>query len=115
MACKPVVESASLEWTSYIRGHHTYCQEWTLVVGEVPTLKQQFENCYDKFTVAVVKNERPVGHVANTVNKAVSCSLRRAGHGGFCEVRENRVNHRVNLGVEVPCTVRIGFTPVRLT
>ena len=74
------------------------------VVGEVLTLKPQPDNCYDKFTVAVVKNDRPVGHMPNTVNKAVSSFLRRAEHGGFCEVRGNRVNHGVNLGVEVPCT-----------
>ena len=77
-----------------------------LVVGEVLTLKPQPDNCYDKFTVAVVKNDRSVGHMPNTVNKAVSSFLRRAGHGGFCEVRGNRVNHGVNLGVEVPCTYR---------
>ena len=69
-------------------------------------LEATADNCYDKFTVAVVKNDRPVGHMPNTVNKAVSSFLRRAGHGGLCEVRGNRVNHKVNLGVEVPCTYR---------
>ena len=91
---------------SYIRGHHAYCQEWTPVVGEVLTLKAQPDNCYNKFAVAVVKNDRPVGNVPKAVSKAVSCFLRRAEHSGFCEVTENRVNCGVNLGVEVPFTCR---------
>ena len=97
MVSEPVVESASLEWTSYIRSHHTYCQEWTPVVEKVHTLKPQPDDCYDKFAIAVVKNDRPVGHMLKTVSKVVSCFLRRAGHGSFCEVTGNCVNCGVNL------------------
>ena len=69
-------------------------------------MKPQPDNCYDKFAVAVVKNDRPVGHMLKTVSKVVSCFLRRAGHGSFCEFTGNRVNRGVNFDVEVPCMYR---------
>ena len=92
--------------TSFIRGHHVYCQEWTPAVGEVLALKRQPDNSHDKFAVAVIKNGRIVGHIPKSMSRAVSFFLNRDGHSGFCEVTARPTNRGVDLGVEVPCTYR---------
>ena len=106
MASQRVGGSAVLQWTSYVRGHHVYCQEWAPVIGEVLALKLQPDNTYDKFAVAVIKNDQFVSHIPKPVSRAVSYFLSREGHSSLCEVTGNRLNRGVGLGVEVPCTYR---------
>lgn len=104
MASQIVGDGASLEWISYVRGHHVYCQlGWTPVIGELLTLKRQPDNGYDNYAVAVVKNEDVVGHIPKTISRLVSHFLMKDGHSAFCE---HRVNRGVQLGVEVPCIYR---------
>ena len=67
------------------------------------SLKQEPENCRDKFAVAVIKNGRVVGHIPKSVSRAVYLFLNRDGHSGFCEVTARPTNCEVDLGIEVPC------------
>ena len=106
MASQLIGGSATLQWTSFVRGYHDYCREWTATVEEVLSLKQESENCHDNFDVAVIKNDRVVGHVPKTVSRAVYFFLNRDGHSGFCEVTARPTNRGVDLGVEVPCVYR---------
>lgn len=106
MASQLVGRSAMFEWTSFVRGHHVYCREWTPAVGEVLSLKQEPDNCRDRFAVAVLRNGRVVGHIPMSVSKTVYFFLNRDGHSGLCEVTARPTNRGVDLGVEVPCVYR---------
>ena len=70
--------------------------EWNATVGEVLSLKQEPENCRDKFAVAVIKNGRVVGHIPKIVSRAVYFFLNRDGHSGFCEITPRPTNQGVN-------------------
>ena len=106
MASELIGGSATLRWTSFVRGYHDYCREWTAAVVEVLSLKQEPENCHDNFAVAVIKNGKVVGHVPKTVSRAVYFFLNRDGHSGFCEVTARPTNRGVDLAVQVPCVYR---------
>lgn len=115
MAGQHVGGSAVLQWTSYMWGHHVpcvYCQEWTPVIGDVLALKSQPDNFYDKFAVAVIKDDKVVGHIFKPVSRAVSYVLSKKCHSGIYEVTGNCLHCGVGLGVEVPC---IDFMVVSLT
>ena len=71
MASQLIGGSATLQWTSFVRGYHDYCREWTVTVEEVLSLKQESENGHDNFAVTIIKNDRVVGHVPKTVSRAV--------------------------------------------
>ena len=66
-------------------------------------MKPQPDSSYDNPAVAVIKNDVVVGHIPKPVSRVVSYLLSR---DGFCEVTGNRINCRVDLSVEVPCTYR---------
>lgn len=95
-----------LEWSSYTRGHHVYCEVWTPAIGEILSLKKEADNSHYQFSVAVVKNDTVVGHVPRPASRLIFHFLSRDGHRGFCEVTGNRLNRGVYLGVEVPCVYR---------
>ena len=98
MASQLIGGSATLQWTSFVRGYHDYCRVWTAAVVEVLSLKQEPKNCHDNFAVAVIKNGKVVGHVPKTVSRAVYFFLNRDGHSGFCAARPT--NREVDLGVD---------------
>ena len=100
-------DSAVVEWSSYVRGHHVYCQIWTPTIGEILLLQNEPETGSQyQYSVAVVKNAVVVGHVPRPISRIVFHFLNRDGHSGVCEVIGNRLNRGVNLGVEVPCIYR---------
>ena len=52
-ASQLIGDSAALEWNSFIRGYHFYCQKWTTTVGDLLSLNQEPKNFRDRFAVAV--------------------------------------------------------------
>lgn len=68
MASQIIGNEASLEWLSYVQGHHVYCLERTPVVGKLLTLKRVPENHHDHYAVAVMKNEQLVSHITIAVS-----------------------------------------------
>ena len=63
MASQLIRDSAAFDRNSFVRGYHVYCQQWTVTVGDVLSLKQEPQNCRDRFAVAVMKNNSVIGHV----------------------------------------------------
>ena len=106
MASQLVGQGAMLEWSSYVRGHHVYCDVWTPAVGELLCLKNEAENSHYQFSVAVLKNDTVVGHIPRLASSLIFHFLSTGGHRGYCEVTGKRLNGGVNLGVEVPCVYR---------
>lgn len=66
-------------------------------VGEILSLQNEPDNTHYQFSV---------GHVPKAASRIIFHFLSRDGHTGICEVNGNRLNHGVNLGMEVPCIYR---------
>ena len=55
---------------SFVRGYHAYKDIWTLKVGnENFCFKSESENQHDKFAVAILLEEKVVGHVPINLSK----------------------------------------------
>ena len=62
---------STFEFTSFVRGHHVYCDVWTPVINEVLTLRREPESLYSAFAVAITKGGEVVGHIPETNAKVV--------------------------------------------
>ena len=106
---------STFEFTSFVRGHHVYCNVWTPVINEVLTLRREPESPFSVFAVAVrsvfavavTKDGEVVGHIPETIARVVLFSLAREGHSGSCQITGRRVNRGVQLQVEVPCIYKL--------
>jgi len=103
MASQIVEAGVSFQKESFVHGHHVYFTNWTPTVGEVLSVKREVLNEYDRFAVAIWKDEEVVGHVPKALSKITSFFLKYNGILVFCEVTGRRVNRGVGLGMEVPC------------
>ena len=59
----PVILNTSLELETYIKGHHVYKEVWTPEVRKKPNVLMEPDNCVDKFSVFVEKDQTVVGHL----------------------------------------------------
>ena len=100
---------STFEFTSFVRGHHVYCDVCTPVINEVLTLRREPENPFSAFAVAVtkLKDGEVIAHIPETIAKVVSFFLAREGHSGSCHITGRRVNRGVHFGVEVPCVYKL--------
>lgn len=96
------------ELPSCIRRHHIYKSTWTPTIGEQLECKRECTNAYDRYAVAVVKNQEIVGHLPRKISKICSLFLRRGGNI-LCTVSGRR-RHSTDLqqgGLEVPCDIAV--------
>jgi len=63
--------SESFHLSSFVRGYHEYQRLWTPRIGEGLVVKQERDNCHDKYVVAVIKDGITVGHVPRKICKNV--------------------------------------------
>ena len=69
-------------------------------------LKIEPTNPRDDFAVSVVKDGEVVSHIPKYVSRVISFFLKKVESVGFCEVTGSKVNRRVGLGLEIPCTYK---------
>ena len=76
---------------------------WTPHVGEILHTRKEAVNHHDRFAVAVLKEDRIVGHIPREVSKTAWYFLE---HGGEirCEITSRRRRSDIGKGLEVPCT-----------
>ena len=89
---------------SCVRGHHVYLRVWTPHVGEILSTRKEAGNHHNRFAVAVLKDDRIVGHIPCEVSKTAWYFLE---HGGDirCEITSRRRRSDIaGKGLEVPCT-----------
>ena len=86
---------------SFVRWYHAYMGIWTPKVGE-KKLKSEIENQHDKFAVAIVLEERIVGHVSKNLSKIFHQFLKIPNCTIGCKVTGKRVNHGAGYGLEIP-------------
>ena len=76
---------------------------WTAKVGgKNYCLKSEIENQLDKFAVAIVLEERIVGHVPKNVSKIFHQFMKIPNCIIGCKVTGKRVNHGAGYGLEIP-------------
>ena len=98
--------SESFHLSSFVRGYHEYQHLWTPSIGEVLVVKQMRDNCHDKHTVAVIKDDITVGHVQRGICKKVFYFLNYDGNIAFCEITGGHCNRGAGYGLEIPCAFK---------
>ena len=87
---------------SFVRGHHANMDLWTPKVGDENfCLKSENENQHGKFAVAIVLEERIVGHVPKTLRKIFHQFMKIPNCIIGCKVTGNRVNRGAGYGLEI--------------
>lgn len=90
-------------FNSFVRGHHVYKDEWTPTVGESLNCVREPLNGKDKNAVAVMRDDKVVGHVLLPYSRCVSQILEINSSAVTCTVTGKRVNRGGGYGLEVPC------------
>ena len=63
-----LIKQKQYDLYSFVRGYHAYIDRWTPKAGDF-CLKSENQNQHDKFAVAIVLEERIVGHVLKNLSK----------------------------------------------
>ena len=96
---------SSYEFDSFIRGYH-FCQHiWTPVEGETYSCTREPGNEQDCNAVAVMYEDRVVGHIPLAISKCISLFLTLPG--SFLETKETGKRINRGGGLEVRCKYRI--------
>ena len=92
---------------SFVRGYHAYMDISIPIVGDENfCLKSENENQHDKFAVAIVLEERIVGHVPKNLSKIFHQFMKIPNGAIGCKVTGKRVNRGVGYGLEIPVQYR---------
>ena len=69
-----------------ICGLHIYEEVWSLVEGEILDTVRECDNPYNKYSVAVLKENLTLGHIHREISKTVAFFIK---HGGviWCKVQ----------------------------
>ena len=93
---------------SCIRSYHTYQNLWEAALDDELQCKRELFNLKDRNAVAIIEEERVVGHLPQTISLACSLFICRGGNIK-CEVTGTR-RYSADLpqrGLEIPCCLII--------
>ena len=92
---------------SFVRGLYAYMDIWTPKVGgENFCLNPENENQHDKFAVAIVLEERIVGHVPEKLSKIFHQFMKVPDCAIGSKVTGKRVNRETGCGLEISVQYR---------
>ena len=100
---------SSYEFDSFIRGYHVYQHIWTPVEGETYSCTREPGNEQDCNAVAVMYEDRVVGHIPLAISKCISLFLTLPESCIETKVTGKRINRGAGYGLEVPCKYRISW------
>ena len=101
------IEVGEYEFNLFVRGHHVYYTSWTPYIGKVLFARRENDNDYDRFSVAIVKEQEVVGHVPRRISNIIFFFLGYDENNIVsCEITGQRINHGAGLEIEVPCVYR---------
>ena len=102
-----LIKQKQYDLDSFIRGYHAYIDIWKPKVGDENfCLKSENENQHGKFAVAIVLEERIVGHVPKNLSKIFHQFKKIPNCTIGCKVTGKRVNRGAVYGVEIPVQYR---------
>ena len=74
-----MAEMSELERDCVVRGYHIYKDVWIASIGETLNCVRQTGNRFDRYAVAVIKNDTIVGHLPKKLSRVFSLFIRRGG------------------------------------
>ena len=98
---------SSYEFDSFIRGYHVYQHIWTPVEGETYSCTREPGNEQDCNAVAVMYEDRVVGHIPLVLSKCIFLLLTFLGSFVETKVTGKKINWGGGYGLKVPCKYRI--------
>ena len=102
-----LIKQKQYDLDSFVRGYHTYMDIWKPKVGDENfCLKSENENQHVKFAVAIVLEERIVGHVPKNLSKIFHQFMKIPNRTIACKVTGKRVNRGAGYGLEIPVQYR---------
>ena len=102
-----LIKQKQYDLDSFVRGYHDYMDIWKPKVGDENfCLKSENENQHGKFVVAIVLEERIVGHVPKNVSKIFHQFLKIPNCTIGCKVTGKSVNREAGYGLEIPVHYR---------
>ena len=102
-----LLKQTQYDLDSFVRGYHAYMDIRTPKVGDENfCLKSENENQHDKFSVAIVLEERLVGHVPKNLSKIFHQFMKIPNCTIGCKVTGKRVNRGAGYGLEIPVQYR---------
>ncbi len=82
-----------------VRGCNIYKATWEAVVGEELECRRERSNRVDQYAVAVVKDDKVVGHVPQKISRLCSLFIRRGGSMHYLSSYWSKdVHHRLISG-----------------
>ena len=102
-----LIKQKQYDLDSFVRGYHAYMDIRKAKVGnENFCLKSENENLHDKFAVAIVLEERIVGHVPKNLSKIFHQFMKIPSCTIGCKVTGKRVNRGTVYDLEIPVQYR---------
>ena len=92
-----------IKFDSFIRGYHVYQHIWTPVEGETSSCTHESGNEPVCNAVAVMYEDRVVGHIPLAISKCTSLFLTVLGSLLETKVTEKRIKRGGGYGLQVPC------------
>ena len=105
MARATDIKPYSVEFESFVTGHHVYEAVWSSFIGESLNTQMELDDVHVKYAVKVLKNQAVVGHVPREISRYCSFVLNSGGTMD-ATVTGARENRRGN-GMEVPCKYKL--------
>ena len=98
-----LIKQKQYDLDSFVRGYHAYMDIWKPKAGDDNfCLKSENENQHDKFAVAIVLEERILGHVPKNLSKIFHQFMKIPNCTIGCKVTGKRVNRGAGYGLEIP-------------
>ena len=102
-----LIKQKQYDLDSFVRGYHVYMDIWTPKVGDENfCLKSENENQHEKFAVAIVLEERIVGHVPKNLSKIFHQFMKIPNCTIGCKVTGKCVSRGAGYGLEIPVQCR---------
>ena len=102
-----LIKQKQYDLDSFVRRYHAYMNIWKPKVGDEQfCLKSENENRHDKFAVAIVLEERIVGHVPKNLSKIFHQFMKIPNSTIGCKLIGKRVNREAGYGLEIPVQYR---------
>ena len=102
-----LIKQKKYDLDSFVRGYHAYMDIWKSKVGDENfCLKSENENQHDKFAVAIVLEERIVGHAPKNLSKIFHQCRKIPNCTIGYKVTEKPVNRGAGYGLEIPAQWR---------
>ena len=103
----PISKCSGFSFHSYIRGFHSYKQNWDPVLERRYPCTTGEKSEHDEYDIVVVNDDEVVGHFLLRLSKIMSMFLKLTGSHMEVEVTGKYVNRGAGYKLEIPCKCHV--------